>query len=304
MRIAFMGTPDFAVPILGALVTAGHEVAAVYSQPPRASGRGQRLRLSSVHQYAEMQNIEVRTPARLRDAETQTAFSELNLDAAVVAAYGLILPKSILDAPQLGCINIHASLLPRWRGAAPIQHAILAGDSETGVTIMQMDEDLDTGDMLLRKSILVTAEATAATLHDELSELGATLIVSALAGVASGTLTATPQSDAGVTLAPKIQRDDGCLDWRRPAVELDRAVRAYTPWPSAWFEHGGERIKVLAAELVDQQGTPGTVLDDQLAVACGSGALRPLTVQRAGKAPIAAAAFLRGYPLIKGARLA
>lgn len=304
MRIAFMGTPDFAVPILGALVTAGHEVAAVYSQPPRASGRGQRLRLSSVHQYAEMQNIEVRTPARLRDAETQTAFSELNLDAAVVAAYGLILPKSILDAPQLGCINIHASLLPRWRGAAPIQHAILAGDSETGVTIMQMDEGLDTGDMLLRKSILVTAEATAATLHDELSELGATLIVSALAGVASGTLTATPQSDAGVTLAPKIQRDDGCLDWRRPAVELDRAVRAYTPWPSAWFEHGGERIKVLAAELVDQQGTPGTVLDDQLAVACGSGALRPLTVQRAGKAPIAAAAFLRGYPLIKGARLA
>ena len=304
MRIAFMGTPDFAVPILGATVAAGHEVATVYSQPPRASGRGQRLRPSPVHQYADKQNIEVRTPAQLRDAEMQTAFFELNLDVAVVAAYGLILPKSILDAPRLGCINLHASLLPRWRGAAPIQHAILAGDSETGVTIMQMDEGLDTGDMLLSQSIPITAETTAATLHDELSELGATLIVSALAGLASGKLTATPQPAAGVTIAPKIQRDDGCLDWRRPAVEIERAVRAYTPWPGAWFEHGGERIKVLAAELVDQQGTPGTVLDDQLAVACGSGALRPLTVQRAGKAPMAAAAFLRGYPLIKAARLA
>ncbi|MDA0238397.1 MAG: methionyl-tRNA formyltransferase [Proteobacteria bacterium] len=297
-----MGTPDFSVPILSALIDAGHDVAAVYSQPPRPAGRGQKERLSPVHAAAVYRGMEVRTPKSLKDAEAQTAFAALDLDAAVVAAYGLLLPKAILDAPRLGCINVHASLLPRWRGAAPIQRAILAGDKESGVTIMQMDVGLDTGDMLLAETVPITGETTGESLHDALSDLGAVLILKALDGLSDGTITPVPQPDDGVTLAPKIGRDDGRLDWSQPAVALERAVRAFSPWPGAWFTHKNERIKVLAAEVTDGAGDPGTVTGE-LTIKCGEQSLRLTRVQRAGKGPMAAADFLRGYEIPTGTRL-
>jgi methionyl-tRNA formyltransferase len=225
------------------------------------------------------------------------------MDVAVVAAYGLILPKAILAAPRRGCINVHASLLPRWRGAAPIQRAILAGDSETGVTIMQMDEGLDTGAILLKDSLPITPTTDAASLHEALAAMGARLIVQALAQLAAGTLSGEAQPAEGVTYAAKLAKDEGRLDWTRPAAELDRAVRALVPWPGAWFEHGGERFKVLAAAPEEGAGTPGMLVDDHLTVACGKGVLRLLKIQRAGKAPLAADAFLRGYPLAKATRL-
>jgi methionyl-tRNA formyltransferase len=304
LRLAFMGTPDFAVPSLRALVAAGHEVAAVYCQPPRPAGRGHRPQPSPVQQAAEGLGLPARWPARL-DAAAAAEFAALGLDAAVVAAYGLILPKPVLAAPRLGCLNIHASLLPRWRGAAPIQRAILAGDAETGITIMHMDEGLDTGPMLLREALPIGPATTAGALHDDLAALGARLILPALAGVADGRLAARPQPAEGATYARKLRREEGALDWRRPAVMLERAVRAFDPWPGTWFDYAGERIKLLAARLAAAVpgAAPGTVLDDHLTVACGEGALRLLRLQRPGRAPQAGDAFLRGHAIPAGTLL-
>lgn len=298
MRLCFMGTPDFSVSILAALLDAGHDVVCVYSQPPRPAGRGHKEQLTPVHAFAQSKGIEVRTPKTLKDEADRQAFRDLDLDMAVVAAYGLILPKAVLDAPRRGCLNVHASLLPRWRGAAPIQRAILAGDAETGVTIMQMDVGLDTGDMLLVDRVAITSQTNAAVLHDQLAEMGARLIVEAVARYDQ--LPHVRQPEDGVTYAAKLSKDEGRLDWSRPAVELDRQVRGLTPWPGVWCELNGERLKVLAAEPVAGNGAPGTALDDALCVACGNGALRLLRVQRPGKGPMAAAELLRGYAVPKG----
>jgi len=303
MRLVFMGTPDFSVPILGALLDAGHQVVAVYSQPPRPAGRGHKEQPSPVHAFALGRGIPVHTPKSLKPVEEQAVFAGLDADAAVVAAYGLILPQAVLDAPRLGCLNVHASLLPRWRGAAPIQRAILAGDAETGVTIMQMDAGLDTGAMLLRESILLLPDATAPWLHDMLAAMGVRLIVTALEGLEEETLRPLPQPAEGVTYAHKLAKDEGLMDWRLPAVELERKVRALNPWPGVWFEMGGERVKVLEAVLAPLDGAPGTVLDDQLTIACGKYALRPTRVQRAGKAPMTATEMLRGHAIPKGSVL-
>jgi methionyl-tRNA formyltransferase len=300
LRLAYMGTPDFAVPGLRALIDAGHDIACVYSQPPRRAGRGHKTRASAVHQFADAQGLAVRTPNSLRDPATQAAFAALDLDAAVVAAYGLILPKAVLDAPRLGCFNIHASLLPRWRGAAPIHRALLAGDTRSGITIMAMDEGLDTGPVVLAQAVPIDADMTASALHDVLAECGGKLIVEALDGIAAGTATTTPQPADGVTYAAKLTRDEGRIDWQGSALVLARAVRAYTPWPGAWFDHRGARIKVLDAVPADGRGAPGTVLDDRLTVACGDRALRLVSVQRAGRGPVDATAFLRGYDLPAG----
>lgn len=301
LRIAFMGTPDFALVALKDLVAAGHDVVCVYSQPPRPAGRGHKETPSPVHAWAQGQGIEVRHPVSLKpDAEKQ-AFADLELDVAVVAAYGLILPKAILDAPKYGCLNIHASLLPRWRGAAPIQRAILAGDAATGVTIMQMDVGLDTGDMLLIRDIPITPETYANALHDDLAALGGEMIVEALAKLPKGALTATKQPEAGVTYAAKLERAEAKLDFNTDAASLERKIRAFTPWPGAYFELGKERIKVQAAESLDQSGPIGEILDDALTIGCGSGALRPTRIQRPGKAAMDADAVLRGYDkLAKG----
>ncbi|AVM75936.1 methionyl-tRNA formyltransferase [Magnetospirillum gryphiswaldense] len=302
MRLAFMGTPDFSVAILSALLDAGHDVVCVYAQPPRPAGRGHKEQLTPVHAFAAQHGIEVRIPKSLKSEAEQQAFRALDLDAAVVAAYGLILPQAILDAPRRGCLNVHASLLPRWRGAAPIQRAILAGDAETGVTIMQMDAGLDTGAMLLVESLPITADTNAASLHDALAVLGARLIVDALAR--HDALPRVKQPEDGVTYAHKLAKDEGRLDWNRPAVELERQVRGLTPWPGVWCQVGEERLKVLAAGLAEGAGAPGTVLDDSLLVACGSGALRLLRVQRAGKGPMEAADLLRGFAIPRGSILA
>jgi methionyl-tRNA formyltransferase len=303
LRLAMMGTPDFAVPALDALVNDGHEIACVYSQPARPAGRGQKPKASPMQAWAEDHGLDVRTPASLKHPDEQKAFRELGLDAAVVAAYGLILPPPILEAPRLGCLNIHASLLPRWRGAAPIQRAILAGDTETGVTIMQMDAGLDTGPMLISESTPIRNDDTARTLHDRLAEIGAWLILRALDGVATGTLAPTPQPRDGVTYARKIERDEARLAWTQPASRLARQVHAFDPWPGAFFDLGGERLKVWGAVPVDGAGAPGTVLDDRLTVACGEGALRPVRLQRAGGKVLDAEAFLRGYPIARGTSL-
>lgn len=298
MRLCFMGTPDFSVPILAALLDAGHDVVCVYSQPPRPAGRGHKEQLTPVHAFAQSKGIEVRTPKNLKDEADRQAFRDLDLDMAVVAAYGLILPKAVLDAPRRGCLNVHASLLPRWRGAAPIQRAILAGDAETGVTIMQMDVGLDTGDMLLVDKVAITPQTNAAVLHDQLADMGARLIVEAVARY--GQLPHVKQPEDGVTYAAKLSKDEGRLDWSRPAAELDRQVRGLTPWPGVWCELNGERLKVLAAEPVTGTGAPGSALDEALCIACGDGALRLLRVQRPGKGPMAAAELLRGYAVPKG----
>ncbi len=303
LRVAFLGTPDFAVASLEALAEAGHEIVCVYSQPPRPAGRGHRERPSPVHRFADERGWPVRTPLTLRDPDEQEAFGRLNLDVAVVVAYGLILPRAILEAPRLGCINVHASLLPRWRGAAPIQRALLAGDRETGVTIMQMDEGLDTGPTLLRRAVAIEKEDTAQTLHDRLAALGAEALVEALGALSRGALQPQPQEDSGATYAEKIRKEEGRLDWRLPARQLERQVRAFTPWPGAWFELEGERFKVLGAEVAEGEGAPGQVLDDELTIACGEGALRLTRLQRAGKAPMEAEALLRGFAIPPGIRL-
>ena len=300
MRIVFMGTPDFAGPARRALVAAGHDVVAVYCQPPRPAGRGQSVRECPVHVAANLLGIQVRTPARLRgDPEAQNAFATLNADVAVVAAYGLILPQSMLDATRLGCLNIHASLLPRWRGAGPVQAAILAGDAATGVTIMRMDAGLDTGLMLLREAVPIAATTTAADLHDVLAAMGGRLIVRALAESPAG----VPQPDDGVTYAPKLEREHGRLDWCQTAASLDRRVRAFDPWPGTFTMLDGAVLKVLSATLADQKGAPGTVLDNALTVACGSGALRLTRVQAPGRAAMEAGAFLRGRAVPAGTML-
>ena len=302
LRLAFLGTPDFAVPVLAALIEAGHEIACVYAQPPRPAGRGQKERPSAVQAVAEERGLAVRTPRSLKGEPEQEAFAALGLDAAVTAAYGLILPKRVLDAPRLGCLNVHASLLPRWRGAAPIQRAVMAGDRETGITIMRVDEGLDTGPILIAEAVPITCETTAASLHDTLSRLGADLAVRALADLDAGCLTPIPQPEEGATYAAKLERDEGRIDWAAPALHIERVLRALNPWPGVWFDHEGHRIKVLAAEIArtGTGTTPGTVLDDRLTVACGEGALRLTRVQREGKKAADAAAFLRGYPLPAG----
>ncbi|MGB0681650.1 MAG: methionyl-tRNA formyltransferase [Magnetovibrionaceae bacterium] len=297
MRIAFMGSPDFSVGILDALGRAGHEIACVYAQPPRPAGRGQKDRPCPVHAFAEQQGWPVRTPRRLKSREDQEAFAALDLDVAVVAAYGLILPKAILEAPKFGCLNVHASLLPRWRGAAPIQRAILAGDEKTGVTIMQMDEGLDTGDMLLVGETEIGPETTGGSLHDDLAAMGAALMVEALGKLES--LTPQSQPEEGVTYAEKLSKDEGRIDWSRPAAELDRRIRGLTPWPGCWFERGGKRIKLLSAKVTSGSGQPGQPLSGG-AIACGQAALLPVTVQPQGKKAMDWDAYLRGKSLEPG----
>ena len=301
-----MGTPAFAVPTLDALCTSGYSIAAVYTQPPRAAERGGKVRPTPVAVSAEAAGIEVITPASLKPADAQTAFAGLDADLAVTVAYGLILPQAVLAAPRFGCINAHASLLPRWRGAAPIQRAIMAGDSETGVTIMRMDEGLDTGPILMAERVPIGPGTTGGTLHDTLAALSARLVVEAIDGLAAGTLAETPQPEEGATYATKLEKHEAAIDWRAPAARIERTVRALAPRPGAWFAHEGERIKVLAAE--EAAGTPGTlpstVIDDAMTVACGDGsALRPTRLQRAGKAAIDRDAFLRGRPIMAGTRL-
>lgn len=306
LRLVFMGTPDFAVPTLRALVGAGHRVAAVYAGPPQPAGRGRKQRPSPVHAAATALGIPVRTPSSLQSRAVARAFASHGADIAVVAAYGLLLPPAILAAPRLGCVNLHASLLPRWRGAAPIQRAIMSGDAETGVCAMCMDEGLDTGPVLACERVAIGPLTTAGELHDRLAALGAPLIVRAVEGLAEGVLEAVEQPAAGVTRAAKITPADARLDWRRPAVELERLVRAMAPAPGAWFEHGGDRIKVAMA-TVDERALaaePGTVVDGELTVRCGVGSLRPLRLQRPGRKPLSTTEFLRGYRLEAGIILA
>jgi methionyl-tRNA formyltransferase len=305
LRLIFMGTPDFAVATFEALCAAGDmDVIAVYTQPPRQAGRGRKLRPTAVHQAADSHDIPVHTPASLKSAEAQADFAGLKADAAAVVAYGLILPPAILDAPRLGCFNLHGSLLPRWRGAAPIQRAVMAGDKVTGVCVMAMDEGLDTGPELLRAEHPIGATDTAGTLHDDLAQLGAPLMVRALRGVADGTLLARTQPEAGITYASKIDKSEARIDWRLGAGELDGLIRGLAPAPGAWFMWNGERIKVLLGEPQKKlgEGPPGTVLDDGLTVACGEGALRLLRLQRPGKGVMDAADCLRGMNLLPGAQ--
>ncbi len=299
MRLIFMGTPEFAASTLGALLAAGHDVVCVYTQPPRPAGRGMAERISPVHGFAQLHGIEVRTPVSLKSASEQERFAGLKADAAVVVAYGLLLPKAILEAPKLGCFNVHASLLPRWRGAAPIQRAIMAGDTQSGVTIMRMDEGLDTGPMCRVGAITITAEMTAQILHDRLAELGSRLMVETLA---QASIACEPQPQDGVTYAKKIDKAEAKIDFGKSAVEVRNHIHGLSPFPGAWFSVKGARIKVLACEAVAQSGAAGVFLDDQLCISCGMGAIRLLRLQREGKVPIDATAFTRGFPLPKGSR--
>jgi methionyl-tRNA formyltransferase len=304
LRIVFMGTPDFAVPTLKAVLGAGHEVACVYTQPARAAGRGMAVRKSPVHQAAEQAGLPVLTPGRLRSADEQERFRALQPDVAVVVAYGLILPGPILEAPRFGCLNAHASLLPRWRGAAPINRAIMAGDRETGVSIMRIGEGLDAGPVCLEARVKIGPEETAGELHDRLAPLGAKLMVEALAKLEEGKLVCRPQHDERATYAPKLDPKETRINWRLTAHDVHDRIRGLSPHPGAWFEaeiNGKrERIKVLRSKIMEGAGTPGTILDDHLTVACGEGAVRLTEVQRAGRKPMAAEEFLRGSPLTRG----
>ncbi|MDC0136449.1 methionyl-tRNA formyltransferase [Sulfitobacter sp.] len=301
MRIVFMGTPEFSVSVLNALVEAGHEIAAVYSQPPRPAGRGKKDRPSPVHARAEALGLDVRTPVSLKAAEAQAEFAALEADVAVVVAYGLILPQVILDAPNRGCLNIHASLLPRWRGAAPIHRAIMAGDAQTGVCIMQMEAGLDTGPVLLRDALDIGAEETTAQLHDRLAVMGAQLIVEALARLDD--LVAEGQPEDGVIYAEKIDKAEARIDWVRPAVEVDRLIRGLSPFPGAWFEMDGVRVKVLGSRLVEGTGPAGKVIGEALHVACGEGAVALTRLQKAGKGAQDADVFQRGIQIPVGVDL-
>jgi methionyl-tRNA formyltransferase len=311
LRIAFMGSPGIALGVLEALIAAGHEIACVYSQPPRPAGRGQKLTPTPVHAFAEARGLEARTPKSLKKAEEQAAFAVLGLDAAVVVAYGLILPQPILDAPRLGCLNMHASILPRWRGAAPIQRAIMAGDTETGVDAMMMEAGLDTGPVLASVRTPITVADTAGTLHDRLAVLAAELAPRALAGLADGSLRLMPQTEDGMTYAAKLTAEDQRIDWTRPAAEIDCQIRGLAPAPGAWCEvdlgQGPVRLKLLFSELTNlwNPAPAGTLLDDQLAVACGDGrAVRLLRLQKPGGKPLDARDFLAGTPLAAGSLLA
>jgi methionyl-tRNA formyltransferase len=308
LDIVFMGTPDFSVPVLDALVAAGHRVVAVYSQPPRPAGRGLAELKSPVHRRAEALGIPVRTPKNFKTDEDRAAFADLKADAAVVVAYGLLLPAAVLDAPRRGCFNVHASKLPRWRGAAPIQRAIMAGDAVTAVNIMRMDEGLDTGPVCLGRDVAIAPDMTAGELHDTLSALGAELMVEALAELEAGTLRTVPQPHEGVTYAAKIDKRETRIDFAKSATDVANHIRGLSPFPGAWFEAnlGGkpERIKVLRALSIAKDGEPGVLLDGELTIACGKGAIRIEELQRAGKQPMKAADFLRGARLEPGTRLA
>ncbi len=308
MRVVFMGTPDFAVPLLEKIVADGHEVAAVYTRAPSPAGRGMELRLSPVHRLAEKLSIPIFTPKSLKGAEEIATFAAHHADVAVVAAYGLILPQAVLDAPRFGCLNLHGSLLPRWRGAAPIQRAVMAGDAETGVMVMKMEAGLDTGPVASAARVAIGADMTGGELHDALSLLGADLMAKALQALARGELTFTPQAEDGVTYAQKIDKAECRIDWRRPAREAHNLVRGLSPFPGAFFEsdfgHGVERVKVLQTQIAEGQGAPGAALDDKGLIACGEGALRLVKVQRGGKAPMPIDEFLRGRKLARGQTLA
>ena len=304
LRLIFMGTPDFAVPTLVELAARGHDIVAVYTRAPKPAGRGMDMQITPVEREARRLALPVFTPKTLRTDEAQAAFRAHGADAAVVVAYGLILPKAVLEAPRFGCFNVHASLLPRWRGAAPINRAVMAGDAESGVTIMQMDEGLDTGAMVLAERLPILPDTTAGELHDALSPRGADLMARALAALERGTLTPTAQPEAGVTYADKISKDETRIDWSKPAQDVHNHIRGLSPFPGAWFELGGVRVKVLRSTRSDGAGQPGTALDGRLTIACGDGAVRLVQVQRAGKQPMAAEDFLRGTPVAAGTRIA
>ncbi len=304
LRLAFMGSPHFALPTLEALIAAGHDIACIYSQPARPAGRGKQDRPTPVGAFAAQHGIALRTPKSLKNAEAQEAFAALNLDAAIVVAYGLILPQAILDAPRLGAFNLHASLLPRWRGAAPIQRAIMAGDTVTGVQVMRMEAGLDTGPVLASAETEIAFDDTASSLHDRLAQLGAPLLVDALAQLERGEAKETPQSNEGVTYAHKITPADARIDWSQPARLVDCQIRGLSPAPGAWFELDGVRMKALHSRLGRGDGAPGEILDDELLIACGQGAVRLLSVQREGRAALPAADFLRGQPVPAGPRVA
>ncbi|HEX4271918.1 MAG TPA: methionyl-tRNA formyltransferase [Rhizomicrobium sp.] len=301
LRLAFMGTPNFAVPTLAELIAQGHDIAAVYSQPPRPKGRGMALEPGPVHKFAQSARLPVRTPISLKGAAEQEEFAALNLDAAIVVAYGLLLPKAILEAPRLGCFNLHGSLLPRWRGAAPIQRAVMAGDDETGVMVMQMDEGLDTGPVLMAERVRI-GRKTSGDLTGELSRLGADLMVRALGALERGGVTPQPQSADGVTYAKKITKDEARIDWSQSAQQIDCLIRGLAPLPGAFTEAKGERLKVLSALPVKDRGEAGEVITDDLTVACGEGALKLLKVQRAGKGVMDARELLKGFALPPGTR--
>ena len=298
-----MGTPNFSLAALARLY-AVHDIVAVYTQPSQPAGRGQRVRPSPVQGFAEKYNLPVYSPKSLKSASVQAEFFAWDADVAVVAAYGMILPQAILDAPRFGCVNIHASLLPRWRGPAPIQRAIMAGDSMTGITTMQMDAGLDTGEMLLTQNVPIDAGTTAGVLHDLLADISAAVVLETLEGLARATLLGTPQPLDGVTYAAKIEKTEAHIDFDRPSTEVLHHIHGLSPFPGAWFAHQGRRIKVLRTELISAQGSVGMVLDDHLTIACAEGSIRLLTVQRSGKTPVDAVAFLRGYTLPKGTQVA
>src|ERR1700736_5067777 len=307
LRLIFMGTPDFAVPTLLELVAHGHEVVAVYTRAPKPAGRGMKLQPTPVEQEARRLGIPVLTPKTLKTPEALAEFSAVEADAAVVVAYGMILPQAILDAPKLGCFNLHASLLPRWRGAAPINRAIMAGDTETGVMVMKMNAGLDTGDVAMAERMAITDAMTAADLHDALAPLGADLMVRAMGALERGRLQLTRQSEDGVTYAAKIEKAEARIGWKKPARAVLRHIHGLSPFPGAWCEMASEgqlaRVKILRCEMIDRSGAPGDVLDDHLTIACQQGALRVLELQRAGKAPMKAEDFLRGTPLKPPMRL-
>jgi methionyl-tRNA formyltransferase len=303
LRLAFMGSPEFAVPTLEAILAAGHDVACVYSQPPRPAGRGKELRKTAIHETAERHGLPVRTPENFRTAADREAFAALKLDVAVVVAYGLLLPQAILDAPRLGCFNLHGSILPRWRGAAPIHRAVMAGDKITGVQVMKMEAGLDTGPVMMTATTPITDNDTTGDVHDRLSMLGADLMVKALAELEAGPVKLATQTEQGVTIAAKVSPAEGRIDWKKPAAEVSAHIRGLSPFPGAWFETDGVRIKVLHARAEQGSGATGDVLDDNLLVACGEGAVRLTRLQRAGKGQMTADEFQRGARIERGRRL-
>jgi methionyl-tRNA formyltransferase len=304
LRLCFMGTPDFAVPALAALLDSSHDLVCVYTQPPRPAGRGNKLSKSAVHRYAEQHGIEVRHPKSLKKAEAQADFAALDLDIAIVAAYGLILPKQILEAPTYGCLNIHGSLLPRWRGAAPIQRAIMAGDTKTGIDIMQMDEGLDTGDILREDTTPITSTTTAQSLHDTLADMGARMVTDVVNDIAMDTPpTPQPQSNDGMTYASMLSRDDGRIDWRQSAQQIERQLRALTPWPGVWCMSGDERLKVHAARITKGSGAPGEIIDKDMTIACGADALTLTSVQPQNRKAMDGRSFINGSKWNLGDRL-
>ncbi len=304
LRLAFMGSPDFAVPTLQAILAAGHDVACVYSQPPRPAGRGKELRRTPVHDFAAARGLEVRTPLNFKAQADREAFAALKLDVGVVVAYGLLLPTAILDAPRFGCFNLHGSILPRWRGAAPIHRAVMAGDPVTGVQVMKMEAGLDTGPVLSTATTPVSEDDTTGDVHDRLAHLGAALMVKALAALEAGPVHLHPQATEGVTYAAKVSANEAKIDWNKPSAEVSAHIRGLSPFPGAWFEHDGQRIKVLHARADKGSGQPGDVLDDNLLIACGTGAVRLTRLQRAGKGQMTAEEFQRGARIGRGRRLA